>query len=433
MRALVAIVLSALLATCSSPPSLLDRIVRTGELTVVTRNTPASFYYGADEPRGIEYELARGYAERLGVRLRIYTADQVYPIARIRQGADCGGQPTVADARKDVVTFGPAYQTSNRRSIYRPAARSRATSPTCAAAGSRSSPIVARGAARQLRAEEPHAELDRGLHGERRGADPARRGRRDRLHDRGLASLRSAPALLSGPARRVQPRTREPARVGAAARRGFSAREHRRPTSPRSRLPASSTNPRSLLFRVARVRLRRLARVHHACEHAPAALPRLFPRGRASTGMDWRLLAAIAYQESHWNPGAVSPTGVRGMMMLTEHTAEMMEVDDRDDPHASIIGGAHYFARVLRKIPQRIGSRTVIGSPSRRTTWASAISRMHASSRSRSARIPTAGTRFASGCRCWATSNGTAACSAATPRGRPRSPTSTTSAATTRS
>ena len=34
---------------------------------MVTRNTPAAFYYGADEPRGIEYELARGYAEKLGV------------------------------------------------------------------------------------------------------------------------------------------------------------------------------------------------------------------------------------------------------------------------------------------------------------------------------------------------------------------------------
>ena len=82
MRGLIAIVMGAMLATCSSPPSLLDRIVRTGEIAIVTRNTPASFYYGADEPRGIEYELARGFAERLGVRLRIFTADQVYDRSR---------------------------------------------------------------------------------------------------------------------------------------------------------------------------------------------------------------------------------------------------------------------------------------------------------------------------------------------------------------
>ena len=71
MRILLAVILGALLSTCSSPPSLLERIVRSGELRVVTRNTPAAFYYGAEEPRGIEYELARGFAEHLGVGLRI--------------------------------------------------------------------------------------------------------------------------------------------------------------------------------------------------------------------------------------------------------------------------------------------------------------------------------------------------------------------------
>jgi len=92
--------------------------------------------------------------------------------------------------------------------------------------------------------------------------------------------------------------------------------------------------------------------------HVNTRLPRYrdyFIEAEHSTGIDWRLLAAIAYQESHWNPGAVSPTGVRGIMMLTEHTAEMMEVVDRDDARGSIIGGAHYFSRVLRKIPDRIG------------------------------------------------------------------------------
>ena len=76
---LAAMVLGAMLSTCSSPPSVLERILRSGELRVVTRNTPAAFYYGADEPRGIEYELARGYAAKLGVSLRIYIDDQVFP------------------------------------------------------------------------------------------------------------------------------------------------------------------------------------------------------------------------------------------------------------------------------------------------------------------------------------------------------------------
>jgi membrane-bound lytic murein transglycosylase F len=70
--------------------------------------------------------------------------------------------------------------------------------------------------------------------------------------------------------------------------------------------------------------------------------------------MDWRLLAAIGYQESHWNPEAVSPTGVKGIMMLTHDTARMMGVENREDPKESILGGARYLMRVKRKIPERI-------------------------------------------------------------------------------
>ena len=62
----------------------------------------------------------------------------------------------------------------------------------------------------------------------------------------------------------------------------------------------------------------------------------------------------MGYQESHWNPDAVSPTGVRGIMMLTEATARQLGVEDRVDPRQSIFGGARYLRRIKRKIPERI-------------------------------------------------------------------------------
>lgn len=74
----------------------------------------------------------------------------------------------------------------------------------------------------------------------------------------------------------------------------------------------------------------------------------------ARNDMDWRLLAAIAYQESHWREKAVSPTGVRGIMMLTEDTAERMGVTDRTDPAQSIRGGADYFRTMHDTLPERI-------------------------------------------------------------------------------
>ncbi|MBT8449707.1 MAG: membrane-bound lytic murein transglycosylase MltF [Gammaproteobacteria bacterium] len=74
----------------------------------------------------------------------------------------------------------------------------------------------------------------------------------------------------------------------------------------------------------------------------------------SDTDLDWRLLAAISYQESHWNPKARSPTGVRGLMMLTLRTAKQLGIKSRIDPEQSIRGGAKYLLKVKRRIPKRI-------------------------------------------------------------------------------
>ncbi len=80
----------------------------------------------------------------------------------------------------------------------------------------------------------------------------------------------------------------------------------------------------------------------------------LFMEAAQLTGMDWRLLAAMSYQESHWLPDAVSPTGVRGLMMLTRATAKQMGVVNRMDPRESVLGGAKYLDRLKRRIPEHI-------------------------------------------------------------------------------
>ena len=79
-----------------------------------------------------------------------------------------------------------------------------------------------------------------------------------------------------------------------------------------------------------------------------------FRRVAGEHGLDWMLLAAQAYQESHWNPKAKSPTGVRGIMMLTLATAKQMGVKSRLDPRQSIEGGARYLARMLGRIPESV-------------------------------------------------------------------------------
>ncbi|WP_223881682.1 membrane-bound lytic murein transglycosylase MltF [Affinibrenneria salicis] len=86
-------------------------------------------------------------------------------------------------------------------------------------------------------------------------------------------------------------------------------------------------------------------------ETLPALRP-LFEK--YATHIDWKLLAAISYQESHWNPLATSPTGVRGLMMLTRNTAESLNVTDRLDSEQSIRGGAQYLLHIMDKMPDSI-------------------------------------------------------------------------------
>ena len=354
MRALAVVVLSVLLGTCSTPPSVLDRILLSGELRVVTRNSPAAFYYGADEPRGIEYELARGFAERLGVGLRIYIADQVYPDLASGKAQIAAASLTVANAHRDTVTFGPAYQDIQPQLIYRRGAKR----PRNIA------DLV--GSRLEVSADSSHAALLSGL----RAQEPLLTWIEDqagaeeliRRVAEGEIDYTIADSHLFELLRHFYPDLRVAFGVGPQTHVAWA-------------LPNGADTLREAIGAYfAEIQATGelqgiLDRYYFASRefdyvgsrafvrHATTRLPRYrdwFLAAERATGIDWRLLAALAYQESHWNPDAVSPTGVRGMMMLTEHTAEMMEVADRQDPRASIIGGARYFQRVLRKVPARI-------------------------------------------------------------------------------
>jgi membrane-bound lytic murein transglycosylase F len=74
----------------------------------------------------------------------------------------------------------------------------------------------------------------------------------------------------------------------------------------------------------------------------------------ATSEVDWLLLAAVSYQESHWQPNAKSPTGVRGMMMLTLDTADHIGIENRLDAEQSIDGGGRYLTQLVKRLPARI-------------------------------------------------------------------------------
>lgn len=81
---------------------------------------------------------------------------------------------------------------------------------------------------------------------------------------------------------------------------------------------------------------------------------KLFQEAATRFGIPWTLLASISYQESHWNPKAKSFTGVRGLMMLTRHTAKLLHVKNRLDPKQSIVGGTRHLKQMLKFVPKEV-------------------------------------------------------------------------------
>ena len=118
-----------------------------------------------------------------------------------------------------------------------------------------------------------------------------------------------------------------------------------------AKAPNSATKPPQQRARLPR----RLAADFH--DHIQTRLPHLrtpFESAARDTGLSWRVLAALGYQESRWRPAAVSPKGAQGVMMLMPLTAKKMGVENVFSPDENIMGGARYLLHMKERIPKRI-------------------------------------------------------------------------------
>jgi len=359
MRVLAVIALCLLLGTCSPHQTLLERVQRSGVLEVVTRNAPTTYYIGSEGPVGPEYELALGFAEFLGVALEIYTLDSpaaiIPEVARGRAHLAAAAL-TVTPSRREEVTFGPAYKEVTQQLVYRKNTR-RPRAPE-QLVGRRLEVIAGSSFVDTLETlrrslpdlswlENPITEVQDLL-----GRVAA--GEID-------FTIADSTAVLIN--RYFHPDIRaafdlgEPQPLAWAFRAGDDrslldeAERYFTEAMASGQVAAIMNRYYRHTDRFDYVGTRTFLR------HIDTRLPRYrawFERAATRQELDWRLLAALSYQESHWNPRAVSPTGVRGLMMLTRSTAEAVGVSDRQDPEQSILGGAQYLRRVIAKIPERI-------------------------------------------------------------------------------
>ena len=123
MRPLVVIVfVAALTGTCSSPPPILDQVLETGELRVVTRDSPTSYTISPDGPTGPEYDLVQTFADELGVSLVIETVDsvsEILPILLSGQAHMAAAGLSVTNSRREYLNFGHPYESVDVHLVYK--------------------------------------------------------------------------------------------------------------------------------------------------------------------------------------------------------------------------------------------------------------------------------------------------------------------------
>lgn len=346
----------ALSALAGCGPGTVPPPDMSGELVVAVRNSPTTYYTDRNgQATGFEYDLVARFAERNGWRLRLEVADNLGELldmaARGRVNLAAAGL-TTTEARERRMSFGPVY---GRIQEW----------VACHAGGPMPKNLQQLAGIPDLRlevvagsshADHLAAERQQRLAG-LRWVEMQGVTQEELLHrvDLGLADCAVADSDSLAVAHNFHPNItdafvlRDGQRQAWAMRRGVDV--------VFSRKVANFFRDMENSGQLAGLRERYFGHVTRLAdadvlgilERRGKLLPGLlahFHEAQKETGMDWRFLAAVAYQESQWNAHAVSPTGVRGIMMLTEVTADHLGVSNRLDARESILAGGRYLAQL---------------------------------------------------------------------------------------
>src|SRR5689334_1528960 len=347
--------LLGVLSTCSPKVPLLKRVETLGILRVATFNSPTTYYVGAAGPMGFEYDLTREFAQELGLKVEILVADsETEALDLVRSGrAHLGAGISMTPAAQAAASFTPPLRSTALQLVYRagePRPRSLEELPA--------KPVVP--------ADSSAAQTLRVL----QSSDPALAwdetddfGSEELLYRvaNGDAQYTITPSDLVAINQRYYPQLRVAFTLTQAQNVGWAFAPGDNSLLDAALLFLGKLDPKVM----AQIRDRYFGHVSHVgtygaialATHAQTRLPRYrkaFEDSANKYGIDWRLLASVGYQESMWDPAAVSPTGVRGLMQITTDTAEFLKIDDRLDPSQSIRGAARYLSQIRANLPPEI-------------------------------------------------------------------------------
>ena len=332
---------------------VLDRVEELGEITVLTRNNAHCYYIYRDKPMGFEYDLAKAFSEYLGVKLKVVTPtwEGLGDLLKREQGDFVAASLTITEQRKKLMDFSDPYLSVQQIAILHKNNY-------------------------QIKGIEDLKEKTIHI---RRGTSYEER--LNELKDGGLdiniELYDDTPTeeLIGMVARREIEVTIADSNIYALNRRYYPDVKMAFPIEETQSLGwAVKKGERGLLNKIndffdkirkegtlvttyekyyANVEIFDYVDLKRYHQRIKTRLPKYegtIREAASKYGFDWRLIAAVIYQESHFDPGARSFTGVEGIMQLTRETAGEMGVRDRSDPEQSIMGGVKYLDRLYKRL-----------------------------------------------------------------------------------
>lgn len=355
-----ALLVSGMLFACQQTQAhfgQLKTILQTKQLVVATRNAPTTYYEWHDETVGPEYDLTQGFAAHLGVKVTYVVKDTVGELlAAVENGeADIAAAGlTRTPERQQRFLFGPIYQEAQQQVV-------------CRAGGKRPKSVTdLTDLSLVVPSDTSYVEHLQSL----------------QQHNHGLqwqTTDDDTEGLLEQVWRKKLDCTIADSNIVAINRRYYpELRVRFNLTKPQALSWIMSKQAKDLQTAVATwlKRYQNDGKLDNVLERyygyinefdyvdtrkfkrrIENVLPKYrrdFEKAASKYDLDWTLLAAQAYQESHWRANAKSPTGVRGIMMLTLDTAKELGISSRLDPKKSIFGGARYYKNLYERIPDHI-------------------------------------------------------------------------------
>lgn len=330
-------------------------VIESGTLKIITRNSPSTYYQDRDQESGFEFELASLFAEYLGVKLEVKVADSLDDlISEVESGAVAFAAAGLSktEQRSKRVQFADSYMDVTHKLVYRrdkkrprglDALLTGTLVVTAHSSHAQNLKLIQRDHMPQLSwFERDDAEVSELVLMVENGEIDYTIVNSNEYDALAAFYPNVGAAFDMGQAEELAwafPKYSDQTLITEARNFFHLMRE----TGLLSQLEERYYGHLNQFDNVGTLTFLQQAdeRLHEYQD--------LFQQSAETTDIDWRLLAAIGYQESHWKAHARSRTGVRGLMMLTQNTAKEMGVSNRLDPVQSITGGSAYFAKLKKR------------------------------------------------------------------------------------